>query len=136
MEIKRTLTATEMNALYNTMIVCLYDEEDEYLYQFRDYLWRRAVIESYTDLSLPSDTDEAYEICRNEKIWNEIQFAVDVDQLDEINNAVRDYVADKERRKQAGWYFHELMKDMQGILDVFGQLTSGDFDIESMAKKG
>ena len=136
MEIKRTLTATEMNALYNTMIVCLYDEDDEYSYQFRDYLWRRAVIESYTDMSLPSDTNEAYEICRNKELWNKIQSSIDVDQLEEIDTAVSNYVSDKEHRKQASWHFNELMKDMQEILTVFGQLSLDDSESESLAKKG
>ena len=57
MEIKKNLTLTEMNLLYTTMIDSLYDDDDEYRYQFEDYLWRRAVIEAYTDIPIPQDMD-------------------------------------------------------------------------------
>lgn len=115
MEIKKKLTATEMNLLYYTMINTLYDEEDEYRYQFEEYLWRRAVIEAYTDIPIPEDIDEAYERCFDSALWSTVTTHIDIEQLNTIHNSISKYCENKEKRQIAGLQFHSLLEDMEYI---------------------
>ncbi len=123
MEIKKNLTLTEMNLLYTTMIDSLYDDDDEYRYQFEDYLWRRAVIEAYTDIPIPQDMDESYKFCYDTAMWSTVMTHIDdMEQLNEVKNAVHRYCEHKEKQQLAGLQFHSLMEDMQSIMTAISNL--------------
>ena len=57
---KKLLNASEVDVLFERIITSVYDEDGEYMPQYFEYIWRRGVIEAYTDFVMPENTDEAY----------------------------------------------------------------------------
>ena len=111
---KKLLNASEADVLFERIITSVYDEDGEYMPQYFEYIWRRGVIEAYTDFVMPEDTDEAYLCCYSE-LWDSVLNHIAYDQLNDIRSAVDSHILQKEQRICFGMQFKELMNDINTI---------------------
>lgn len=114
LKVKKILNASEATTLFERVITSVYDADDEYLPQYFEYIWRRGVIEAYTDLVMPQTTDDAYLCCYSE-IWDAVINVVSQDQLADIYEAVSSYIQRKEQRICYSLQFKELLNDINKI---------------------
>lgn len=124
MNIKNFLSFEEADILYKSVIAGLYDEKGEFLYQYEEYVWRKVVVLVYTDVVMPEDENEAYELCYDETLWGIIESKVNQTQYNHIRNAVRQYVYDHEARTQHSLMFSNMAKDMETILTAIGNMEN------------
>lgn len=88
--IKHTLTLGEMFALAQGIVEACFDEDNRYVPEKSDFAMRLGVIELYTNLTLPKDLEEQYDILYRTDIFefvlgfiNSKQFGIIVRSIDE-----------------------------------------------------
>ena len=135
--IKPLLNASEMNQLYNRVLssvkIAERDSESEknsqgdadplqsmlesveYKPQFLEYFWRHSVIEAYSDVELPEDTDAAYLLCYS-SLWDVIENTVSSNQLSDIYMAIVEQLKIDEGRVCASMHWRAILNDMQTIM--------------------
>ena len=126
-EVKNTLNANEMTALYYKALALLYNDKGEYQFEFAAYIWRRCVIEAYTDYPLSEDLNENYAQCYGE-IWDAVYNDIithSPEQYEDIYDAVKKYVETREARESANAGFKQLMENMQVVTQTLA--SSGDW---------
>ena len=116
--VKSLLNASEMVALYEQIMSSLKDDNDDNYHPEKfEYVWRYTVIESYSSIKMPDDTDLAYLVCFSE-LWDLILDAVSIDQLNTIYDSVTETIKRDENCKCASIHWKELLNDIQTITNA------------------
>lgn len=112
--IKSHLDVSEMVAVHNRILSSMKDENGEYCSERFEYIWRRSIIEAYSDVELPDDADVAYVICFSE-LWDGVCDAASADQIDSIFFSIQSKMQKDEQRMCASMHWKELIEDIQTI---------------------
>lgn len=123
MTIKNLLTASEMNEAYQIIVGGLFDNNDEYQYQYADFIIRRVVITYYTDIVMPNSLEESYSLCYEKELWDMIMSGINSDQYVHLINAVNSYVSDKKKMLNTTVPYRDLIADLNDIVYAVNNLN-------------
>lgn len=134
--VRRTLPLNDVIAF--TQIVaknCFESESKEYIPEVRDFLFKRNIIDFYTNLTLPTNIGKSYELIYCSDIIDTLTTAINQAQLAELDAAI-----DKKIRNIADARTEAILKEIEqayGALEqVQGQMESivGDINANDLSK--
>lgn len=152
-EIKRTLSFGEMLAFVDSVTKSCFGGEDEvYQPQMKDFAIRGALVELYTNLTLPSDLNKIYELLYSCDIISVIMPYINKSQFNTIVAAAEDRIAHTVKANIAS--LEKQIDDMYGKLNnmeeqlasifsgigaddlknIIGAISNGELDEEKLVK--
>lgn len=131
---------------------CFQHETGEYMPEVMDFAIRMAVIEAYTNISLPKDSDHLYALLYRTDLWERVRDEISEDQLDQILNSIYSRVkvkndinrtAFENAVQQAITAFGEISMQLSGLFEGFtpedaqkliDAITAGGLDEEKLVR--
>ena len=134
--VKRTITLAEtMEFVKFVTDICFADETNEYIPEVRDYAIKLFVLEHYTNLELPKETENKYAIIYQTDIIPTVLNMLDGQQFNDIIRAIDtklDYMAES-NIEAITKHMNEAMALIENFGKQFSELFDG-VDQESMTK--
>lgn len=134
--VRRTITLAEtMEFVKFVTDICFADETNEYIPEVRDYAIKLFILEHYTNLELPKETENKYAIIYQTDIIPTVLNMLDGQQFNDIIRAIDtklDYMAESNIEA-----ITKHMNEAMTLIENFGKQFSelfGDVDQESMTK--
>ena len=134
--VRRTITLAEtMEFVKFVTDICFADETNEYIPEVRDYAIKLFILEHYTNLDLPEETEKKYAIIYQTDIMPTVLNMLDGQQFNDIIRAIDtklDYMAESNIEA-----ITKHMNEAMTLIENFGKQFSelfGDVDQESMTK--
>lgn len=151
-EIKKNISLMELGALVRYVADLCFGEDGEYIPEFKDYATKKAAIEMYTNLELPSEVEARYAVLYDTDLWNVVtdhigmeQFMTAIKAIDErINVTIDSNIAALQRQVAV---FQDSVEKMTGqmnamfekvgaddIKKLVGAISNGSLDEEKLVK--
>ena len=134
--VRRTITLAEtMEFVKFVTDICFADETNEYIPEVRDYAIKLFILEHYTNLELPKETENKYAIIYQTDIIPTVLNMLDGQQFNDIIRAIDtklDYMAESNIEA-----ITKHMNEAMALIENFGKQFSelfGGVDQESMTK--
>lgn len=135
LEVKQYLPIAKKIELIMNSYLSATDEEE-----FDDYLlgisFRVFMIESYTNLTLPKDLLDAFDLITQTKTYNFVYKSIPRKEIDEIEELLEKYVSTKEKENERKHTVSYILK--QGMESLIGKLPSQEYTekfIEALSKE-
>lgn len=126
-KVKDSLSMEEYIYLINNTVSACFDVENGVYYpEAKEYAFRMAVVEAYTNLVLPDDVEAYYKYV--EYIWNDIKGAIDKEQLRNLDNAVNKSVEFK-KEEMIAYRQREIAVLMNKFAEFGGALENAFSDV-------
>lgn len=125
--VRRRLSFVRMMGMVNNIVQSCFDINDgTYLPEVCDFVFRCAVIDSYTNIVLPDDNEDKYKIVYDTDICAVVATAIDDDQLRMISDSVEqkvDYLVESTTQHMR----RDIEKAYEALEDILHKI-SGAFD--------
>lgn len=116
-QVRNYLNADEMAALYYRVLDTVFDDAGEWHPEFFEYAWRYGVIDAYSDIEMPQNTNDAYLLCYS-SLWDIILDITSSDQLTDIYEAITNKLEDNKQKVYASMHWKELLEDVKTVTDA------------------
>lgn len=133
--IKKYIGIDDMVAFVASVVdYCFSDLDGAYSPEFKDFAINVNIIRHYTDLELPGDVHELYEIIYSTDIIDVVSGIANRDQLDAIISATEDkisFMCDVDRATEER-KVNEALDNLRSVVDmvsgIFGGINKGDIE--------
>ncbi len=125
--IKHSLSLEEMMKFVSLVINSCFSESGEYIPESKAFVIKNCVIESYTNIALPSNTSSRYDLIYKSDIVSIILPHIDMEQFNAISEAI-DKKIENIARANVGLVNKkavELFSSIENIQEQFSNLMSG-----------
>lgn len=128
LHIKARLSLTEMASLVRGVVTaCFASDTNEYLPEVRDFATRGAVLETYTNLTLPDNLEEWYDMVYGSDIFEVICRYIDYEQYESMLDAINKKIANiaQSNVEALNKQMEELVAGFNELEDKLSQTFSG-----------
>lgn len=91
--VKHSLTLRDMLEFVNSVVKSCFGEDGSYMPEVRDFATRNCIIKYYTNISLPSNVEQRYDLLFHSTILDEIIPNIDYSQFDKMMRAIKEKTA-------------------------------------------
>ena len=116
--VRKTITQYEMTSFVDAVVKSCFDDDGTYMPENRDFMYRYCQILFYTNIDLPRDSEEAYELVYLLDLNNIINANAERYQLADIQSAIEEKI-----RYRLDTELDEMRKQVERITQVVGALN-------------
>lgn len=131
-EIKRTLSFTEMLLMIHEIVEGSFDSEGTYQPELTDFYYKKELIDSYTNIEIPSNPTDIYALIYNTDIYDIILEEINLYQLEEIKKSFERKIVHQVRSMEREHiatiekFSNTLSSINGGIESLFANLENAD----------
>ena len=127
-EVQKRIPYVRLSMIIDAVVKSCFDAENgEYIPEVRDFATRLAVASAYTNLELPDETEEQYDMMYGTDLMEKIYEAIDYIQLSTLRGSIQkrcDIINDM-NRTAIEKELYEAMETIGNIADGFAKMFDG-----------
>lgn len=118
--IKKTLTLTEMLEFVSAAVqLCFAEGNDSYLPELRPFAIMNCIIDFYTDLDMPNETEERYRILYCSDIVDKVLNAINMRQFNDIVDGI-----DKKIEHRVQSHIDAVFRQMDTVMEALDSMNT------------
>lgn len=130
--VKRRLSLKDMMRFVDYIVESCFDDDATYLPELKDFAIGCSIVDQYTNIDMPENSEEKYEVIYGSDLVNSILDCVDMRQFHKMLEAIDEKIdaAVQANVSAVTQQIYKLYSDIENLgkqfADVFGNVTSED----------